>query len=165
MPTDPEMNAKIVRRPGMDFIADHMNRCRHFTGLLDGACGAGVRYMDVAIEGEFKYRYGSRDAVYTAGREWPCRRDRAETFGVPPCPKAEWPTREEAEAEKAEIDGYMDRVTVARKAIVASIASTGKNVGSCECPTCKGVLHYRRATSKGHIHAKCETPDCVAWME
>lgn len=34
-----------------------------------------------------------------------------------------------------------------------------------ECPACKGRLHLSQAAYNGHVRAKCETPDCVAWME
>jgi hypothetical protein len=34
-----------------------------------------------------------------------------------------------------------------------------------ECPACKGRLHLSQAAYNGHVHAKCETEGCVAWME
>jgi hypothetical protein len=34
-----------------------------------------------------------------------------------------------------------------------------------ECPVCKGRLHLSQASYNGHVHGKCETADCVAWME
>jgi len=34
-----------------------------------------------------------------------------------------------------------------------------------ECPACGGGLHLSQAASNGHIHGKCETKDCVSWME
>jgi hypothetical protein len=34
-----------------------------------------------------------------------------------------------------------------------------------ECPVCKGRLHLSQSSYNGHVHGKCETPDCVAWME
>ncbi|KKN46563.1 hypothetical protein LCGC14_0671570 [marine sediment metagenome] len=36
---------------------------------------------------------------------------------------------------------------------------------SMECPLCKGVLHYTVAALNGHVHGKCETENCLGWME
>jgi hypothetical protein len=34
-----------------------------------------------------------------------------------------------------------------------------------ECPACKGKLHLRIYKYNGHVHGRCETEGCVAWME
>lgn len=34
-----------------------------------------------------------------------------------------------------------------------------------ECPVCKGRLHLTIAACNGHVHGRCETDSCVAWME
>lgn len=34
-----------------------------------------------------------------------------------------------------------------------------------ECPACKGRLHLSIAACNGHVWGRCETPDCVKWME
>lgn len=34
-----------------------------------------------------------------------------------------------------------------------------------ECPACKGRLHLSQAAYNGHVWGKCETADCVEWME
>ena len=33
------------------------------------------------------------------------------------------------------------------------------------CPVCGGHLRLTQAACNGHVHGKCETPDCVNWME
>ena len=39
-------------------------------------------------------------------------------------------------------------------------------VGRIDCPVCgKSKLNYRRSSYNGHVHANCENPDCVRWME
>ena len=46
------------------------------------------------------------------------------------------------------------------------IVATGESSGILECPKCKGRLHWTRAIAyNGHVHARCETEDCLAWME
>lgn len=89
-------------------------------------------------------------------------------------------------------DKYANQVTAARSAILAELKRRGlKNDpkvfplhpdnrhrwhhpqdnyysggGVMECPICKtGKLHYSRAAYNGHVHARCTTLDCVAWME
>lgn len=45
---------------------------------------------------------------------------------------------------------------------------TGKNKdarGEMECPICQGKLHYTIAGYNGHIWGKCETEDCLQWMQ
>lgn len=34
-----------------------------------------------------------------------------------------------------------------------------------ECPKCKGRLHLSQSSYNGHVHGRCETEDCVSWME
>ena len=39
-------------------------------------------------------------------------------------------------------------------------------VGEMTCPICKtGKLRYSRSSYNGHVHARCTTINCVAWME
>ena len=33
------------------------------------------------------------------------------------------------------------------------------------CPKCQGDLHYSRAKLNGHIWGKCQTQDCLSWMQ
>jgi hypothetical protein len=37
--------------------------------------------------------------------------------------------------------------------------------GIIKCPKCSGQLHYRVAKLNGHVHAKCQTENCLSWME
>lgn len=38
--------------------------------------------------------------------------------------------------------------------------------GVIPCPICKsGKVNYSRAAYNGHVHARCSTAGCVAWME
>jgi hypothetical protein len=38
--------------------------------------------------------------------------------------------------------------------------------GIMDCPVCKtGKLKYSRAGYNGHVHGRCSTNGCVAWME
>lgn len=104
---------------------------------------------------------------------WPCFRKRGEA--PPPecsCDKAEFPTAEQLAAEDAEDAQRRKNIGAARKAIVAHLGGPWKrgaksSAGQIDCPVCRGAgtLHFSRAGYNGHIHARCATPDCVAWME
>ncbi len=55
--------------------------------------------------------------------------------------------------------------TLARRAIIARHQENGSTFGSMICPICKtGNLHWR-IEPNGHVHAGCETSECVAWRE
>lgn len=45
-----------------------------------------------------------------------------------------------------------------------AIRATGKLVGDIECPICFGKLKFM-INFNDHIHAKCETENCLRWME
>lgn len=53
------------------------------------------------------------------------------------------------------------------KHILASIKlirATKKHSGTIVCPACEKTLYYTVAPSNGHIHAKCETDNCISYM-
>lgn len=62
-----------------------------------------------------------------------------------------------------DLDGPFAAVLRARVAVLEAGAKPG-TAGETECPVCKGTLVWRMASNK-HIHARCETVGCVAWME
>jgi hypothetical protein len=37
--------------------------------------------------------------------------------------------------------------------------------GEIECPLCKGILHYTKSGYNNHIWGKCETEDCLSWVQ
>jgi len=37
--------------------------------------------------------------------------------------------------------------------------------GTIECPRCGGVLHYAVVPSNGHMRGKCETDNCLQWIQ
>ena len=48
--------------------------------------------------------------------------------------------------------------------VIASIPEKGDS-GTVECPACKGIVHWTRARSNGHRWARCETENCIAFIE
>lgn len=51
-------------------------------------------------------------------------------------------------------------------AIVKNVAGMRtEQAGTMPCPLCQKTLHYSVSPSNGHLHARCETEDCVTAME
>ena len=75
------------------------------------------------------------------------------------------------EAEKWMAERFRN-IATARSSIVDDCGGPWKkgmpqNSGVILCPVCKidGALHFSRSSYNGHIHAACDTADCVRWME
>ncbi len=78
--------------------------------------------------------------------------------------------------QDAKFETQLASIRTARAAVEAAIgpwpdarpgASLICQVGSITCPICGvvGALRFRRAASNEHVHAACQTPGCVQWME
>jgi hypothetical protein len=84
-----------------------------------------------------------------------------------PCEKLRRPTPEEIAARAEWQKASMLRLT----AVLHGIGDWRKkhkgksHAEVVECPACKGRLHLSIAAYNGHVHGKCETEGCVAWME
>lgn len=134
------------------------SRCKHFSGIMNDTCDAGVAYADVRKVREPK----------GTGYALPCLADE----GATTCEKCQFPTPEEVEAARKLMAERIENTGKARAAIVTNLGGPWKKGmpsvrGSIDCPCCgkAGGLHFSRAGYNGHIHARCETPECVSWME
>ena len=74
---------------------------------------------------------------------------------------------EEVEASHNETEKAFERMMT-----VIPVASKIKNdhkgeswKGTVDCPVCNGILHVSHSGYNGHVHGKCETKDCLSWME
>ena len=133
-------------------------RCKHFTGMMNKTCAAGVLYDDVkevpGVNIPCLLRHGG-DAIDCAKREFPTPTEVAE----------------EVEQEVEQIEKVFRDIQAAREAIVEKIGPYKCGVthgvsGKIPCPVCgTGTLNYSRAGMNGHIHARCSTDGCVMWME
>lgn len=125
--------------------------CKHFTGVQNDTCSAGVAYDSVR-----------RPAPGRLGL--PCFRD--EAGGAAPCDRRAFPTPEEAEAAEQESERAIRRMAVARAAIVKETKGRRGVSGAIACPCCEGgTLSYSVASINGHIWAVCTTNGCASWME
>lgn len=99
-------------------------------------------------------------------------------------------TQKEIKEMQKKMDERMDSVSAARRAIIDDLKTRriagdkgvfpavdthrfyGKQIhyfcgaGEMICPICNtGKLKYSRSSYNGHVHARCTTINCVAWME
>jgi hypothetical protein len=128
-----------------------MRKCRHFTGVQNKTCEAGVNYDDVV--------------------PIPCIGRVGAEIEPAKCEKKSCWTREEAiniEKERAE---STKRFMLALGAASEDAKAKGYKKGhggkdSLPCPVCKtGTLHYSVASYNGHLWGQCTTDKCVAWMQ
>ncbi len=144
-------------------------KCIHYNGTVNECCEAMVNYKELAGPGE---AYGLRlpchgpDYKLGSGKSLP----RADV--VVTCPKRQEPTAEEIAADRKDIEERFEKTMKARAAIVALLGGPWKkgisgDSGAMTCPVCSGyaTLNFSRSGYNGHIHAKCSTAGCVAWME
>lgn len=145
-------------------------RCRHFAGVNftdpQKRCKAGVLMSDVTVDESYRYQYEGRGPIYTASHSLPCFRD-DDPHGVCHCEHQSFPTPEEIAAEDAEVEQMVARFVGARSAILAHSKGKRGVSGRIDCPACKakGALAYSVSGYNGHVHAKCDTDDCVNFME
>lgn len=128
-------------------------RCVHFSGMQHSACEVGIPYA------EFKDPATKKRAAFS---QVPCFAG----DGRLPCERRQFPTPEEVAAEVAASDRFFENYKKARAAIMASVMARRGSGGSIDCPICGvlGSLVFSIAHN-GHVHAKCRTAGCVAWME
>lgn len=142
----------------MKSLADQIGgKCVHFSGINgeNSACRAGVIYATVRGE----------KIPGLAG--YPCFREGEAV----PCDKRRFPTREEVDANVAERKAYWNQLKLGIGAAADDAKKHGfkKGNGGCgslPCPVCKtGTLRYSVANCNGHMHGRCSTNGCVAWMQ
>lgn len=142
-----------------DQIAD---KCIHFNGISNKKCKAGFSYDEVDAKLKLPYRSGL-----------PCIKPhdgdlkRLDGKAQCHCPKLQFYTEQEVQSQLDDYKAHMEKMELALK-VIAPIRKEqkGKNwLGVIKCPVCEGKLHVSHAACNGHVHARCETQDCVAWME
>lgn len=96
----------------------------------------------------------------------PCINGHTLTDPCSHCPKWERRSMESAEKYADAIEDAMQTMTVVMPAIGAwrSKKPIGKSE-VIECPKCRGRLHLSQSSYNGHVRAKCETADCVNFIE
>lgn len=83
------------------------------------------------------------------------------------CEKYEEPTAEDIAADDAAMEAAIARMKRTLP-LCARIKAEHKGEswkGVETCPECGGKLHLSHAAMNGHVWGKCETENCLAWME
>lgn len=136
------------------FIASAQRSCRHFNGIQNKKCGAGVEYQPSSMT-----------------MTMPCIPAHVNERAAWPCELFEIMSQQDAEKESDERIAAMERTAKARHAAKddAKAKGFGKGhggLGSITCPSCDGgTLRYSVASYNGHMHGRCSTTGCVSWME
>ena len=131
--------------------------CKHFRSMSEHeTCEAGVAYE--SLKG---IPFDARPCFSKPGE---CAKEG--------CSLVQLPTAEEVAEEDAMFRKLFERTDKARAAIVSYLGGPWKrgmqgSNGTIDCPACgaKDALSFSRSGYNGHIHASCETEDCVRWME
>lgn len=117
-------------------------KCRHFNGLLNDTCRAGVNYRSLTTVGRL-----------------PCLGDK-EPDEVE-CEKCDRFTEQEVKEQQKQM---WESGAIAIQ-LIAKIQKEEGSSGSIECPKCSGSVNWTRASRNGHIHAECKTVGCVSVMQ
>lgn len=140
--------------------------CKHFSGdFRNTHCEAGICYKEVT----------PRHNESGSGLRLPCHQTCA--FSTPnqlaefekrgTCSKYIEPTTEEIQ----NFDKVMDKAMADMMLTIPLCQNIKKEhkgkqwVGIVECPICKGSLHVSHSSYNGHVHGKCDTENCLNWME
>lgn len=133
-----------------DIITRQLAYCQHYEPR-ELECQAGINYDD---------QFPSKPSACWTGK------DKTDENQLARCPKWLRRTRAQGEARADQVEQFIKRHTIAGPVVSAwrKKLPIGK-AEVIECPVCEGRLHLSQAASNGHIHSKCETEGCLAWME
>lgn len=139
------------------------NSCKHFCGFREETCEAGVRFLDL-VGGKID---GMAIRLPCSGHfATPEMRAKHPDLTPVACAKFQKKTAEEIQKEHDDIQALVDRMTK----IGPWISATKKkypNGGQAEesCPICAKRIRFSISSCNGHMHARCETEDCINFME
>lgn len=143
--------------------------CKHFNGSYHNkVCLAGVCYEDVTPEP--KRLMGKMLRLPCHSRPFgqtPSKLQLEEHAKRGTCAKYEEPTQADIDQHEREMQEATDRMMKATGVIrEVKREHAGKSwAGIKTCPVCGGTLHMSHSSYNGHVHGKCETKDCLNWME
>ncbi len=143
-------------------VAFEMNYCRHYEpkpGMKakDLSCAVGIdtkTLPPITDKGRSRWNFPCIDGHLIPGG------------GCSICPKWERHTQEEGELRALGVHRTIRKMTLAGPVLKAwrKKEPYGKQE-VIECPVCKGRLHLSQSSYNGHVHGRCETDDCLNWME
>lgn len=132
--------------------------CKHFTGIQHDECSKGVNYKKLA--GEPLFGYALRLPCISSDID---SRKKDQVF----CELRKEPTADEIIEHEKDIMQFLEHMSKAYP-LIAKIKKEqkGKDWQGIElCPVCNGNLHLSHAAFNGHVWGRCETENCLNWME
>ena len=138
--------------------------CRHFSGIQNKVCKAGVNY------------HGLTDRDGQIAFVLPCLGPNPHAkVPAAECGMFEAVTQADLDARRAQSDAAMERHRKVGEALGAAISAQRKRSKSTrtairsvyDCPVCGHGQSLSVSTSgyNGHAHARCSTAGCVSWQE
>lgn len=133
-----------------------IGNCRNYNGecYRDGDCDAGINVRQL-VGGE-DAGWLQRIPCFAGKEDCTCSCDSFESY-----------TQADLDREDAEYEAWMAKFRLTGP-IIAQVKREHKGEswsGVVECPVCQGKLHMSHAAYNGHVHGKCETENCMSWME
>lgn len=134
-------------------IQHELGSCRHFNGIQNKTCKAGITYQQES-----------------PGLAPPCIPRFVNARPTWECSQFAIMSREEVEKIADEVMEHEKYFAAARQLAKEDARAKGFGIGhagqgSVPCPRCGGDIRYRVATYNGHMWGKCSTLDCIGWME
>jgi hypothetical protein len=135
------------------------NSCKYFNGVQDdhSVCGMNINYRQLV---------GGNDHGWI--RRLPCFTFREEDKpNQVHCDSFTLPTLEELADFETTLRLLLERHAKAMPLIFTMKKEYHGRDGQqiIDCPICGGRLHMTHAAMNGHVWGKCETPDCMEWIE
>lgn len=138
-------------------MAINKTQCKHFNGMQMTKCKAGVNYRELA-----------KGPYLGWATRLPCIATSLSKVGEQViCLKYQQITAAEIAEEERQFDAGRDRLEKALNAVrpLRKIYKGQDASGILACPICNGNLHWRIAAYNGHMWGRCETLDCINWIE
>lgn len=146
----------------------HAGTCKHFNSSHHNThCDAGVCYANVTPNIEEPGSYYREPCHRVFPNMERAREVQLEHGAQGVCDKYEEPTAEEL----SELEAYMQKrseMLMQSLPWIAKIKAEHQNEsagGIDACPCCNSKIRWSIAACNGHVHARCETEDCLNFME
>lgn len=131
-------------------------RCRFFNGSVHNKkCKKNINYRSLVGGADFGWVARLPCSGYSPLRKEP----------VAKCKFLDFYTQEELLQQEKEFQERFDFIIKAVGLIKSYAKEKQVNGGLIHCPKCEKPLHFSISNLNGHIWAKCESKDCIQFME
>lgn len=118
-----------------------LNKCEHFTGMMQKECKLGIKYEDVRVpDHKPKLIPCFKSGMFAGGK----------------CDKCSFPSPEQAKQQAEEIEKSGQAAIISIVSVKNHIKNTGELNGELKCPACGGQLQYTSVELNGHVRIACK---------